>query len=101
MINAVSGIGGTDDGCGSELGDCNVVRMPVASIRTKGHDDVRLNAPDMRNNGADCILGLDSIDGTVGVAEEGDLTDTKHRGRGSQLRFTSAANFNRIARLSE
>ena len=101
LDNAIRGIGGAHGGRSRELRDCNVVGMPVGSVRTESDDHVGLNAPDVRSDGANRNRGRNLINGAVRVAQDRDLTDTEHRGGFPQLRFTNSAYFNRIPGLSE
>ena len=74
-----------------------MVGVPVGSVRTEGDNHVGLNAPDMRDDGANRSGGLNLIHGAVRVAQDGDFADAEHCGGGSQFRFANAADFNRIA----
>ena len=78
-----------------------MIRVPVRSLRTEGHDHIGLNSPNVRDDGANGSRGLDLIKGAVRVVQDGDLANSEHRGGGSQFRLPNAADFNRIASLSE
>jgi hypothetical protein len=99
VVNAESDIGGAYRSGSRELGDGNVVGVPVASFRTEGNNHVGLDSPDMSDNGTNRNVGLNPIHGTVRVART-DLTDTEHRRGSSQFSFTNAPGLNRIAALS-
>jgi hypothetical protein len=101
IANAVFDIGGAYGGGGRKLGDGNVVWVPVRPLRTEGEDHMGPNAPDLGHDCANGDPGVNFVNGPVRVAQDGDLADTEHGGSGSQLRFTNAADFNRIAALSK
>src|SRR5689334_4068344 len=101
VVHAESAVGGAYRGGARELGDGNVIRMSVRSLRTEGHDHIGLNSPNVRDDGANGSSGLDLIKGAVRVVQDGDLANSEHRRGGSQFLFPNAADFNRIASLSE
>jgi hypothetical protein len=96
-----TGIGGAHGGCGRELRDCDVVGMPVRTVRTESDDHVGPNAPDVRSYGANRNCGRELINFAVRVIQDRDLADTQHRGSLPQLRFTNTAGFNRVSGFSE
>ena len=73
-----------------------VVRVAVCAIRTKCDDYVRPDAPDVPGNCRNGSRGIDLIDGSIGIAQDEDFTNAKHRGGGSKFGFTRAADLSRF-----
>ena len=94
-------IGGAHGGRGRELGDGNVVGMPVSPLRTESDDHMGLNAPDVRNDGANRKSRPGPHQRRRPGSSGSNLADAEHRGGSPQLRFTNSAYFNRIPGLSE
>src|SRR5262245_167940 len=65
IINAVSAIGGAYGGGGRELGNGDVVRVPIGSLRTEGDDYIGSNAPDVPYDSSDGSARRDFINSAV------------------------------------
>src|SRR4051794_19269851 len=76
MTHTVSAVGSRYCRGGGDLGYGNVVRVTVRSLRTEGHYDMWLNAPNLRDDGANRSCGIDLIKGAVREIENGDFANS-------------------------
>jgi len=54
------------------------------------------NSPDVLDDGSNGSRGIDLVDGSIGVVQDGNFTNAKHSGGGSKFRFTHSADFSRL-----
>ena len=89
-------IAGTHDSGRRELRDGDVVGVAVSAIRAKRDDHVGPNTPDVLDNCRNGSPGVNLVDGSIGVAQDRNFTNTKHSCGGSKFRFTHPADLNRL-----
>src|SRR5262249_52531442 len=76
------------DGRGSELGNRNVIGVPVSAVGSKRDDDVGLYPPQMFHNGGDNLTLIRKVEVLVVIVQQGDFADNPRRSGGAQLRLT-------------
>ena len=63
-------VGCGDDGRRSELGDRNVIRMPVSPVGSERHDYVGPDPPYVSRNGSDSLAGIRTVELLIVVVED-------------------------------
>src|SRR5690606_19139205 len=100
IINLVASVGGAYGSRGGELGNGNVVGVPIGSVRPEGYDHVRPDSPDVRDNRANGDWSLDLIHGAVRIAQDGNLADAEYLGGSAQLGLANSSHFDGVPTLS-
>src|SRR4029077_9057542 len=77
-----------DDGRRSELGNRNVIGMPVRAVGPKRDYDVGLYSPQMLHYGGDNLTWVHTVEMLVAVVQQGNFTNTQRRSGSAQLRLT-------------
>ena len=85
------GIGRLDNGGGSELRNGDVIWMSVASIGTKGNDNVGLDEPQVSYDLCYDLGRVGLVQLAIDVPQEIDAADTEDFGCRSQFRFAYLA----------
>ena len=62
VVAGKRGISGSDDGRRGELGDGDMIGMPVRAVRPERHDHVGTNPPQMTGNGRDRFSSVHAIE---------------------------------------
>ena len=70
-------VSGGDDGRRSELGDRNMIGMPVSTVGTERHDDVGSDSPYVSDNGGDSLMRTRTVEMLIVVVEDGDFAHTQ------------------------
>jgi hypothetical protein len=76
-VTAVTSVPSAHDGGRGELGDGDVIRMAVASLRAERDNYMRPNSPDMLCNCRGRYRGNSRDPPRVRIAQDGDFTDAE------------------------
>src|SRR5215470_15642086 len=79
------------DGRRSELGNRNVIGMPVCAVGSERDDDIGLYSPQMLHNGSNDLTWVRTVELLVAVVEHKHFTNTQCRRGSAQLRFTDVS----------
>ena len=71
--NGESAIGSGENGGGRELGNGDVIRMPVRTVGSKREDDIRTNSSYFPRDVCDRVRGIRCVETLVLVVEESHL----------------------------
>jgi hypothetical protein len=83
-----------DDGRRRELGDRNMIGMPVCTVRSERQNYVGMDSPYVSHNGRNSLAGVRTVELLIVVVEDCDLVHTQGRGGGAQLTLTDAPRAN-------